>query len=184
MDILSSGNSVMSVAGEAGSIERITIAAYAIAALACWTAALSQGALRPDRRFWVVAGAIMAVFAIGKLLDLQTVLSQIVRSAAISEGVFSGRRQFQALFIALCAAAATLVALWLGWHQRHRPNTVRWAGLGLLWTTAFIVVRSVSYHDVDVLIGRMVWGVPVNSLLELAGISWIALAGFAYATAM
>lgn len=55
----------------------------------------------------------------------------------------------------------------------------RWAGLalvGLVVLLTFVAIRAASFHYVDALIGKRYIGVRVNHLLELGGISIIAVA--------
>lgn len=174
----------MPTIGDPGPTGWITVAAYFTAALCSLAAAGFRSASEPvrlsDRRFWLMVCVAMTALGINKQLDLQTLLTQVGRSVALSEGVFSIRRQLQAMFIALCAVVGSLMAFWIGWRHRKRPAPIRWAGLGLVWIIAFVVVRAASFHHVDVAIGREFMGVPVNALLELPGILVVTLAALAY----
>lgn len=47
--------------------------------------------------------------------------------------------------------------------------------MGVVFIVAYHLMRAVSFHSVDVIIAMRVYGLPVNSIIELLGISYIAL---------
>ncbi|PSB02053.1 hypothetical protein C7B64_15150 [Merismopedia glauca CCAP 1448/3] len=132
------------------------------------------------RWLWWSLGVVLLFLAINKQLDLQTWLTYTARDLAKSEGWYEQRRMYQLAFI---IAIATTIFLFLAivavaikdyWHQVWLAIV----GLGLLGS--FIVIRAVSFHHIDVLLGFVVGGVKLNAFLELGGISCITISTLKY----
>lgn len=151
----------------------VTVAAY----LAALTLALAV-ALRPGtggRGFWIMLVPLLAFLAVNKQLDLQTALTATGRCMAQAQGWYEKRRPVQLTFIAgLLVLTVTVVAL-LALALRHSLRRNGLALLGLAVLGAFVLVRAVGFHGVDLLIGRDLGGLRFNFLFETAGLVLIAL---------
>jgi hypothetical protein len=105
----------------------LIVAAYALGTLLAW-AAHREALERRERNFWLIAAIFLLLMGLNKQLDLQTLLSDSVRSMAKAQGWYEARRLVQGVFIlALClgaAAGAALLAAADSVHpgpRRHRP---------------------------------------------------------------
>jgi hypothetical protein len=166
--------------GDPSTMGWVTVCAYAIAAMMCWLAARRcgrvSGTARGSRELWLLIAALMALLCVNKQLDLQSLLTDIGRVMSWRQGWYEDRREFQKLFIfgllggfTILAGVALVVcrAFW----KRHVLLAV-----GLVFLSAFVAVRAVSFHHFDVFLKWSPAGVRMNWLLELSGIALIWLA--------
>ena len=156
-----------------------TVAAYAFAALCCWSAS-RRGPAR-ERRFWLALAGVMAFLAINKQLDLQTLFTDIGRVEARTHGWYAQRHDFQVAFIFGVAALSLIVIASLLWRARRASGPVRGAIIGLGLLLLFVLVRASSMHKVDWFINLRLAGVKANHLMELGGIALVTI--FALAAA-
>lgn len=160
--------------GDPGPSGWLTVAAY----LACCGLAWAVAARRPHvagRRFWMLLVPLLAFLAVNKQLDLQTALTATGRCMAQAQGWYDSRAQVQLAFIAGLLAMGALVIAGLAVTLRRslRRNGLALAGLVVL--AAFVLVRAVGFHHVDLLINRDFGGIRSNFLFETAGLALIAL---------
>lgn len=157
----------------------VTVLVYLLAAAAAaLTARRLTGAeplLRRERRFWIITAALMALLAINKQLDLQSLLTMLARCHAQLAGWYEGRRVVQEAFIYLVAAGAVVALGLLALLLRGILGRVWLALIGLGFVCAFVVIRAASFHHVDVLLGSTAAGIKLNWILELPGPTLIAL---------
>jgi hypothetical protein len=132
----------------------------------------------PARRagLWLLLALLLAGLGINKQLDLQSLLTEIGRVTAMESGWYENRRAVQVGFIGatLVTAAAAVAALW--WFVRGHLRDFRLAIGGMVVLLAFVVVRATSFHDMDAFIRTSVGGLEMNWVLELGGITLVAVA--------
>src|SRR2546421_12761008 len=156
----------------------VTVVAYFTAAFLCWSATLAskRNHRRSDTLFWLLFTCFLLVLGVNKQLDLQTWFTLFGNHLAQEEGWYGKRRAVQAAFI-LCITVVGMSALLLFWRLSRKR--VRHYGLGLaggVFLGCFIVVRAASFHYVDQMLGLTFNNVTVNCMLELGGISCVAVA--------
>ena len=106
----------------------LTVAGYAMAALACWRVASRSSGNRAershaDRRTWLMVSMLMTFLCVNKQLDLQSLGTEIGRAIARASGWYEERRALQFWFVigaaALTVSAAGLLAYrgWRFWRQ-------------------------------------------------------------------
>jgi hypothetical protein len=160
----------------------ITIA-YLLAAAACFRAmrlARRRGPLAGRPRglvFWACLGALLLALGINKQLDLQMLLADWGRQLAREQGWYAQRREFQRRFILALAACGGILLAWLAWRIRHARWPCWLALAGAILQVIFILVRAVSLHHVDHLLGMRWLTVKMHAWLELSGIALIGSAG-------
>ena len=162
----------------------LTVAAYAAAAVACWVAARRTPATPGppgrgrDFRMWWAMAAVMGLLCLNKQLDLQSLVTDLGRVAARSQGWYAERRGVQKAVVlaTLGVALSTSVAALVRFRPFWKRHPLLFAGLSLLGT--FIAVRAISFHHVDSLLKTRFIGVKMNWFLELSGIAlvWMAAA--------
>ena len=156
----------------------LVAAFYLLAALSCWKTADTlvhrSPVLREDRQ-WKTIALVFVALAVFRLINLQSLLPESGRLAATSEGWYMERRLPQFAFIVALAMAAILVALRLFVRARRGPIPTWLALIGITLFLAYIVIRSVSLHQVDLVINRRAFGLSVNTMLEIGGIALIFL---------
>jgi hypothetical protein len=113
---------------------------------------------------------------LNKQLDLQSLLTSIARSLAKAQGWYDERRFYQVAFVAVVGSFGFSAAMCSLWCLRRSSGFVRLALLGLFFTLTFIVMRAASFHHVDMWLAASFLGMKWVWLVELAGISLVAIA--------
>lgn len=155
----------------------ITVGAYACAMVLCYLCQreAQQG---PERQFWVGMAVVMAGLGLNKQLDLQTWVTQVGRDLSLAYGWYAQRRLVQALFIGALVVAGLVAWSWLLLRFKGLDVFARRAVSGLVVLGVFVLVRAMSFHHVDVLLGFSIENVRLNVVLELGGIATIAWAAW------
>ena len=159
--------------GDRGLAAWFIVALYLVAAFAsartARSAALSPPARRSERAVWWICTAVLALLAINKQLDLQTLLTSAARCVALDQGWYENRRVVQRRFIIFVAVAGiVVVAACVVLLRKSLPR----AGLvivGLGFVCTFVAIRAASFHHVDILLNRTVLGLPLAQALEIPG---------------
>jgi hypothetical protein len=174
--------------GDPSPLGWFTVVAYLVTAALCGCAmararSLSQRSVGfglTEQQFWLAMTVIFLCLGINKQLDLQSLFTEIGRTLARSEGWYRNRRTYQLAFIeGLALIAVALVALLLWIFRRSHP-TIRMALLGVVFTTAFVVLRAASFHHVDRFLKTGFLGWRWNWIIELTGIAIVAIAALRY----
>ncbi len=150
----------------------VTVVGYLVAAALCvlWAKPAGRGRLLP-----LGLAAAMALLAVNKQLDLQSLLTQIGRDTAKAQGWYEDRREHQVAFIATIVGTAGLGFILLAWLLRRRWRECTLSLLGVAFILAFIVVRAASFHRVDQGLGETWAELRFNGILELGGIAIVGL---------
>lgn len=154
----------------------ITAAAYAAASLLCVRAGAHahRERERPASLFWCVAGTLLLLSGSNELLDLQSLLTAIVRADAVASGWYDERRAVQFVFVVALAATAMGTALAGLWLTRRTHPSVRLALAGLGFIGVFVLLRAASFHHVDKILGAGWTSFNWASIQEMVGIGVVA----------
>lgn len=154
--------------------------AYALAAITALAAARragrAPGLAGGSRSIWLLVTALMAFLGLNKQLDLQSLFTDIGRILSWKLNFYGQRREFQKWFVIGLLAASSLGAIFviIRFHKFWRQHILLTSGLLLL--SAFIVLRAVSFHHVDLLLGRNPENAETGFILETGGIALVLLA--------
>lgn len=159
------------VIGDPSSMGWFTVAAYAFAALL----ALRVWYRQRDRLWLFVALGMMAL-CVNKQLDLQSLFTDIGRVVSYHLGWYERRREVQKWFVLGAVGASGLIGAWFVWRRHAFWMRHKLLSFGLFFLMTFIVVRAISFHHFDVFLHSEQLGMRMNWVLELGGISMIALA--------
>lgn len=151
----------------------LTVMFYGLAALLCLRASRVE---RRGQLFWQGMAFIMAILALNKQLDLQSLFTAVGRHVAMTEHWYGQRHKVQMLFIGGLAALAAVTVLLLAVITRTAGRGARLASVGITLLLFFIVTRAASFHHIDLFIKSRVWGVHWNVILEMTGIALVAYA--------
>lgn len=159
--------------GDPGLSGWLTVVDYALCAVLALLVACRRGALA-GRAFWAVLVGLLIALGINKQLDLQTALIQAGRCLALAQGWYEERRIVQvAMIVVLVIGSLTGIAIASrALRDRAATNAVALLGLGVLVT--FVLIRAISFHQIDLLINVQLPGARVNFVIENAGIVLIA----------
>lgn len=152
-----------------------TVISYFLTALLCWRAALGAGD-RQEFLFWQLVCILFLALGLNKQLDLQTLFTAVLRSAARSEGWYAGRYPLQIAFVATVALSGVCASLYLARRHRRSSRAIKTAIAGCVFTFCYVIIRAASFHHIDRLLGSAVAGWKLNWLLELGGIGLVAVA--------
>jgi len=168
--------------GDASLMGWLTVAAYLLAGISCgWAAfaARSAGeAAGPDWQKWIATTVLLAALGLNKQLDLQSLVTDLGRVLARQQGWYQDRRGVQTLVVLGTFAVSLLTALAVFRQFRKFWLDNLLLGTGIILLATFVVVRAISFHHLDVLLGTRMAGMKANWLLELTGIATIWLAAF------
>ncbi len=173
--------------GDSTPIGWLVFMAYALAAFACLRAARAcvaernrlaicqRGGFAEHRlsRWWFAVAALLAVLAVNKQLDAQTLLTELGRDIAQSQGWYETRHHVQKAFIAVLGLGmAATVAVFM-WWLRSVVSRLLVPALGIAVLGFFVLLRAAGFHHVGQAIMPTLdqWG----WLLELLG---AGLAGY------
>lgn len=117
----------------------------------------------------------MGLLGVNKQLDLQTWLTQVGRDLAFAQGWYAERQVVQVAFIAALALGAVVATAALLRVVRGMGPEINCAAAGLVFIAAFVLIRAASFHHIDRMLGIQFGGVRVNVMLELGGISCVAI---------
>jgi len=169
--------------GDPTLIGWVTVVAYLVAALGTFWAAWREPRTdnkHPNRpaTFWLVLCALLVALGINKQLDLQTLVTEIGRDSIRAWGMYQQRREIQVGFILVVALICVAAVAGFFWFAR-RALRYRWlALLGTVFIFGFVLVRAASFHRVDAFLAARIGGMRWNWVLELGGISAVAVAAF------
>ncbi len=162
----------------------ITVA-YLLAAGACLQTMRQMRRCGPEGQrprglvFWAALAGLLLALGINKQLDLQMLLADWGRKLARQQGWYAQRREFQRRFIPALGACGGIVLAWLAWRIRHARWPCWLALAGALLQVTFILVRAVSLHHVDHMLGMRWLTIKMHAWLELAGIVLMGSAALA-----
>ncbi len=156
----------------------LTVAAYWLAAICCLRQARIVKAQGGATRFWLILAAALFLMGINKQLDLQSWFTQVMRDSALANGWYAQRRTMQFAFIVALSLGMLIVLLSLRLFLANswRHYKLVWVGIILLCT--FTVIRAASFHHIDILINSNIFGIKINTILELSALFMIVLGTF------
>ena len=158
----------------------LTVAAYGLAAAACFFAASRDQAgdprdVRIRRWLWLAIGLVMSLLCVNKQLDLQTLFTDVGRVVAARGGWYGQRRVVQWVFVVAVMGAGAAAIGFVVWKVRRFLGERVLVPIGLCALVTFVVIRAASFHHVDVLLMSRILGVRMNWILELGGIALVGL---------
>jgi hypothetical protein len=129
---------------------------------------------RKENALW--RGTCVTLIALGANRLLEGTLSNIGRTVAFDQGWYGERQALQigvVTGIVVFFSLATII--WLVILRRATASS--WLVLfGIMMLIAFALVRDVSLHQIDQIIGERIFGFKLNWLLELGGLGLVVLA--------
>ncbi|MFN0116205.1 MAG: isopropylmalate isomerase [Paracoccaceae bacterium] len=160
--------------GDPNLMAWITVLIYALAAAASLRAARGvrhdvTPVARREWWFWTLAAVLLALYAVNKQLDGQAFATALARCTAKAQGWYGHRHPLQIAFIALLAAGAVAAFVAVSRRLSGTLGRTGLAAFGLVFVTAFILIRAVGFQHLDRLLHLKVAGVRANLLLEIPG---------------
>ncbi len=184
MDLAASGAySGQWLGGDPTFLGWLTTAVYLITAVLCLLCALSARQLfpgadpRPHALIWGGLAAGLFFLGLNKELDLQTNFTATIKGIAWEQGWYAYGQRAQVLFLGVFALVGFALVLVLAWSVRHYWRNYLFLLLGVAAILRFVGVRIATFYGITLPeLSRFTGGLRINWLLELIGISLIALA--------
>ncbi len=162
----------------------VTVVAYLLAAGLCARVAWRAGELFPKpvkvhRLIWTLLALGALFLGVNKQLDLQTWMTNVLRSLAYEQGWYEQRDGLQSLFIFAFALGALGLIAALAWLLRRTWRRYWLLLLGILFLARFIMVRAAGFFGVRLPeLSRFTGGIRINGILEILGAVCIAAAAW------
>jgi hypothetical protein len=160
---------------------------YFVAAFLCWRAYRADGGRRPSGSEWVSPRfwyrtplwwwLFWLILALGfnKQLDLQILLTNSIRRAALISGWWVHRRKLQAVYVGGAVLVGIAIAIFIASKLRSLRPPQALAALGVAFLTIFAVARLASFHYLDLILFTNVgFGTTLAPVLEIIGIALVA----------
>jgi len=129
-----------------------------------------QAAYRASFRFWGLVIALFVFLGINKQIDLQTWMTEVGRQMATAQGWYEQRATVQMIFVLTVASTGVVtLSVLLKLTRDLLPRHIL-AFVGLAILAVFLVVRAVSFHDLEAALRSEIVGMRLSWYLELAGI--------------
>ena len=159
----------------------LAVGIYAVLTILCWRKVARQNQdsgshqSRLSATFWIALSLGVTALGINKQLDLQTLLIQISRGIAQSEGLFEYRRYIELGFFIVVAVLTALVVLYLWRLGRRVRGSERTVVIGTAALMGFVFLRTASAGKV-VLIGGRFGGHRPILVLEILILTFLCYA--------
>ena len=121
------------------------------------------------RIFWTLVILFLAFLALNKQLDLQTGFTELLRGISKHEGWYEARRGIQRLFVIGMIGGAILALFTLLILIRRSFWRLLPIAFGMTLLVSFLLIRSASFHHMDLFLPTSVFGIKLYILLELGG---------------
>ncbi len=159
--------------GDPTVIGWVVCVAYAVTAWKCLAAAARANAARAESltRFWVACAFVLTLLAFNKQLDLQKLVTQVLRATAREQGWYRDRKPVQVAAMAVAFIGAGALACWVLFVLRAHRRSVGLALGGFLVIAAYLAMRAVSLHAVDEFLGA--GSIPLRHAMELIGLALV-----------
>lgn len=160
----------------------MTVALYGIVAIRCLYKAYGSHRYGGNYPYWLLLASFFLLLGINKQLDLQTWLTQTLRDVSIQHGWYEQRRGVQFSFIVVLGLGMLMVLISLRMFLMSAWSKYKLLWMGLALLCAFILIRAASFHHVDLAIGRTLFGVKMNVIIELSALCMILIGTYSKQT--
>jgi hypothetical protein len=119
---------------------------------------------------------LFLILGVDKQLKLTTALTAHIRAVAHLQGWYERRQPVQIALIGLLAMSCAVAVIELLIWMRRAPISTWLALTGMMLTLTFVLIRAISYHNVDRFLSERILGLPWNQIIEIGGISVVLFA--------
>ena len=156
---------------------------YLIVSFSCWRSSrktvLNSASASYERHVWQAIAVLFFALCISRHFDLQTALTETGRRIAFLEGWYDQHRRVQLAIVALIAISFIVaeVSLLIWSRNVSLSTSATLAIMGATFVVTYLMIRSISFHSVDQIIGKqIISGLRVNWMLQLGGIGVVLIA--------
>ncbi len=130
---------------------------------------------KSDGRFYVTLALLLLGLGVARQTGLLRWFTEAGRSVAWAEGWYMTRWLVQRQLVCGGLYGGMLLLVLLLWLNRHALRQHGAILLGVSFLLSFVAIRAISFHNVDLWLSRRRMGIPMNTLLEVGALLWIAL---------
>ncbi len=178
------------------TIQVLTISAYLVVALICaWALRVARigsqqaaeygskdrraktrsAAYRASFSFWAILTLLFVFLGVNKQLDLDGWFTEAGRQFAIKQGWYDIRWQIQEpMVVGITVIGVSLLALVLAITRSLLPRHIL-AFAGTLTLVAFLILKALSFHQLDNLLDRELASMQIRTIIEWLGIGCVGL---------
>lgn len=134
-----------------------------------------SNARRAERWLWVIGAAVLVALAINKQLDLQSMMVVAARCIARGQGWYENRRFYQTeVILGLLIAAAIVVPVLIFVLRKALVGNLAFV-LSMSALVAFVLLRAISFHHLDVVFGTNVLSFRLHRVIEVTALTVVIL---------
>jgi hypothetical protein len=132
-------------------------------------------ARRAERWLWAIGATGLVALAINKQLDLQSMILAAARCVARGQGWYENRRAYQTeVILGMTIAAAVIVPVVLLLLRKAFVGNLAFV-LSMSALVAFVLLRAISFHHLDVVFGTDVLSFRLHRLIEVTALTVVIL---------
>lgn len=169
------------------NLNGVRVAAYLAGSALCLAAfALERGRTRNRALLtvWIGLALLMLVLGLARVIDFGPWLTGLGRHRAELEGWYDDRRNIQRSAVEVIIIATVFLGIGLLWLLPRAMRTALPAIVAAVSILGFVLVRAISFHDVDAVLQRDAYhGLLLNTAFELglmglfvASVGWAIVA--------
>lgn len=128
--------------------------------------------------FWLGLTILLIFLGLNKQLDLQTNLTEWLRSTSKAHGWYEQRRGLQLVFVSLMGLTIPLLLISLRAFLYNSWQRYKLTWIGVVLLLVFVLVRAASFHHVDTFFYKTIGSLRYYQALEMLAISLIIISTF------
>lgn len=128
--------------------------------------------------FWLGLSVLLIFLGFNKQLDLQSNLTEWLRSSAKAHGWYEQRRGYQLLFVSVMGLAIPILIISLRLFLYHSWQRYKLTWVGIVLLMVFVIVRAASFHHVDIIFYQTIGSIRYYQALEMLAIGLIIVGTF------
>jgi len=126
--------------------------------------------------FWYLTAGFLASMAIGRAVDVGSLLGDLGRGRAVDSGWYETRRPLQTAVVVALGTVWFVTVSVACWRTPDRRRRYLPMGVMVVTLAAYAVIRVVSLHQIDgLLYRREIAGVWVGTIIEVTLLTITAL---------
>ncbi len=134
-----------------------------------WRYSKLQPKLGPEGCFWLLLAAVLVIFGINKIADLQTVLLASLKSLALSLNLAEAKLTLKVALAGAILGGSLLSATWLVWRFRNVFRLYPLTLLGLAGLASYYLARAADFlgFALPMPLAAGTWGLEAVGLVIL-----------------
>ena len=128
--------------------------------------------------FWLGLTILLIFLGLNKQLDLQTNLTEWLRTTSKAHGWYEQRRSLQLVFVSLMGLTIPLLLISLRAFLYNSWQRYKLTWIGVVLLLVFVLVRAASFHHVDTFFYKTIGSLRYYQAIEMLAIGLIMISTF------